>query len=91
MPEVEFRGFSVRGPARYWTYRLRPNREYDNQYAAISCRADGKPALLVSFHLIFQKDVIAGQHIFSIGAADIMIREMRLVPLVPVEVRAVSH
>ena len=85
------RSLFVRSPARYWAYRLGPNREYDDQDAAFSSRADGKPALLVSFHLIFQKDVISGQHIFRVEAVDVMIREMSFILLVPVELGGVSH
>ncbi len=47
--------------------------------------------LFVPFHLVFQKDVVSGQHIFRVGATDVMIREMPFVLFVPIELRFVSH
>jgi hypothetical protein len=75
----------------YWTHRLAPDCKYDVQYATGASRTDGNPALFVPFHLVFQKDVISGQHVFRVATTDTMIREMPFVLFVPVELGGVAH
>src|SRR6266581_9422107 len=65
---VQIRCLFVRSPACYWTHRLTPDGKHDVQYATGASRTDRNPALFVPFHLVFQKDVISGQHVFRVGA-----------------------
>lgn len=89
--EVHLRCLFVRNPPGYWTDRLASHCKHDVQDAAGASRADSNPALFITFHLVFQKDVISGQHIFRVGATDLMIREMPFILLVPVELEGVPH
>ena len=89
--EVHLRCFFVRSPAGYWTYRLAAYCKHDIQDATGASRADSDPALFVSLHLVFQKDVISGQHIFCVRATDLMLREMPFILFVPVELGGISH
>ena len=68
-----------------------PNCKHYAQDAASTSRADGNPALLTAFRLVFQKGVVSKQDVLRVGTADTVSREMLFIVLVPVELARIVH
>jgi len=89
--QVQGFGFFIGLPAGDRSDGLFPDSKHDDQNPSGTCCSYGNPPFFTVNHVEAHEDVIAGQDVLSLRAADLMAREVLLVLLIPIELGRRCH